>query len=254
MMGYNAVAPIGILLFCSLTLISGLAADVGPISIFRRRSKNKRNGGGFSWEASLNNELGTGSSIEKSSIHLEKLEAKSFDTLIPELNELAYDLVEGYPKWLTSFGVTLGLLTLVRENDGNTNDIHLNLIGLNLLTFGRVEQKESNSKLYTIELPVKGGLLSLPPIQTDGDDRGCLRFEYSLDSSPSEGDGSVKYSFQSLIQGNYRPWIAGYPKISRLRKWMYLLSQSMVHAYVMFRFHRLWRRSVCDYLRNQQPV
>jgi hypothetical protein len=232
-------------------LVLGLAADIGlgPIPLFCRSSKIIQTRGLFRWVASLDPKSGKGSAIEQSNIQVLKKDNEHVLALEPGLKNLFYDLVKNYPKFLSD--VSLGFLTSAKSNDGTASTIQLNVIGIDLLTFAEVQIKESKSNTYALELPVKGGLLSLPPIQSDGEDRGCLRFECTIQQPSNDVDSSVLH-FQSLIQGNYRPWIAGYPTIPRLRKWMYLLSQSLVHAYVMYRFHRLWRRHVQEFLVNRQ--
>ena len=132
----------------------------------------------------------------------------------------------------------------------------------------------------TFELPIDGGLLSLSSNHDDDDedddDRGCLMFQAIMEKeSKSAAPLSIKRrrkkknrmvdeeqeqeqeeqliirqpenpraicKLRSELQ-NYSPWIAGTKSspIPKFQKWMYLYSQSLVHGYVMWRFHQTWQ-------------
>ena len=114
----------------------------------------------------------------------------------------------------------------------------------------------------TVVLPITGGLLSLPagPSSRRGDDRGSMIF--TLRTTRSRQDGPAEYvdedsqrtktttttavqsSILTAITG-YRPRLCGNAPINPLSAGFYLGTQSIVHGYVMWRFHRRCRG--CDW-------
>ncbi len=145
------------------------------------------------------------------------------------------------------------------------------LFGINLLTFGQpttvtYRSRKKNEKIegsYSIEnevvtdLPVIGGLLSCRnggrkdgKISCTGSGSphssyGLLRFKFTqtCEILPYE-DGNPQAS-QELIETlrletrviDYKPALAGFPPVGRMRKSFYSSTQRLLHAYVMWRFH-----------------
>jgi hypothetical protein len=136
----------------------------------------------------------------------------------------------------------------------------------------------------TTVLPITGGVLSLPGHNRRGqnnssnnsEDRGALVFALTtaiLNGGTGWGEGPTDqrrrrrrinnekaddknqrgkqqdrimtvYTIQTNIVG-YRPWLCGATKpVPALRANLYLHSQSIVHGYVMWRFHRRCRRKL----------
>lgn len=122
--------------------------------------------------------------------------------------------------------------------------------------FVRKEQTrtQSNEPLLTVTWPVVGGLLACSHDDTitsnDNNDLGRLLFSfmqtapsppYRNDStrSPRKGTRStLRYVFMRTQVVEYLPSISGIAPVSCVRKWAYRSTQSYVHAYVMWRFHR----------------
>jgi hypothetical protein len=148
--------------------------------------------------------------------------------------------------------VTLGFLrAVVVPSSSKSSTITIlkpRFLDVHLLSFGTLQVKRSNKRGGCMfELPITGGLLAR-------NDRGCLRFwavaEKHPNPSPKKDDDERRIScrFRSEIGGNFCPWIAGPPPVAPTRKWGYLSTQSLVHAYVMWRFHLTWNdrvRKIC---------
>eukprot|EP00980_Cylindrotheca_fusiformis_P005372 scaffold1143_cov96-Cylindrotheca_fusiformis.AAC.5 len=138
-----------------------------------------------------------------------------------------------------------------------------------LLQFGPVQVIRRGRKQCQWKLPITGGLLALaPPPPTkeeeedsssnnnsrknkkkkDDVDLGYLLFETTSNivqhSNKTHPYYKMGCQFQSSIGGQYSPSIAGPTPISTPRKWMYLGTQSITHAYVMWRFHNAWNKRV----------
>jgi hypothetical protein len=75
--------------------------------------------------------------------------------------------------------------------------------------------------------------------------------DYNDVESPSS---AYHYQLTSRII-EYRPWLAGPAPVSPVRRWMYLSTQSVFHAYITWRFHNEWEASIHHHLKiaNKQP-
>mmetsp|Transcript_14481 Transcript_14481/g.20426 ORF Transcript_14481/g.20426 Transcript_14481/m.20426 type:complete len:231 (-) Transcript_14481:164-856(-) len=196
---------------------------------------------GFSWSASLHRPTGIATSVEKSHV----LKGSPLDLSLSRVKpkqqlESIRNHFESYPCWLGRPAVSFGLLRTVQDERKQTTWIKDVLFGINLLSFGRPRRElqidqDRQSKRLVVTLPVQGGLLALKSKNKKDTDLGCLLFSLV---QKSERD----FFIETGISG-YRPTIAGGPPVSRFRKWTYWLTQSHVHAYVMWRFHNYCRRS-----------
>ena len=121
-----------------------------------------------------------------------------------------------YPSWLSKCRVTFGILK-TRDVKGE-KWIKDRLFGYDILGFGKPKVRNNCS----VSIPIVGGLMALP--SKDGA-YGSLVFELHSDE------------LETRVAYGYRPSIAGAAPVSRLRAWTYQSTQSLLHAYVMWRFH-----------------
>ena len=224
-------------------LAAAMKADTGTHRNLKKL--NEFQGNGFLWQASLDATSGRASSVEVSSCNLHDPSA-SWER---RLQQHTYDLVESWPTLLAKGSTTLGMIrTSPHDPDKHSTTIRLRLLNLPLLSFGKVRQANVTYGVkkfpYELHVPITGGLLSL--LIPSAKDRGWLKFVVETDTlaATTTRSKSVRCRLRTEIAGHYSPRIAGRPPISKLRKWMYLSSQSYVHAYSMWRFHRLWREGV----------
>lgn len=216
-------------------------ADIGPICLFKGRNKTDKNPS-FSWQASLDAVTGLARAKETSKAAFKT--TGSFREATRKLRHVSYNLAASYPNWLVSGSVTLGLLRAVSNPNDISTVLKPRLIDLNLLSFGDLRIKRATATGCEFELPITGGVLSLPPKRKQ-QDRGCLNFEViTTDSMTDDGNTAISCHLRTTIAGNYCPWVAGDPPVPFVRKWTYLSSQSLVHAYVMWRYHKAWSAGI----------
>ena len=141
--------------------------------------------------------------------------------------------------------------------------INDSLFGLNLLCFGIPRSKVTTAKTNTgnrrrsiqVDFPVIGGLLDgkrqghAADSSNDIDEHGCIRFiveqeEVVMRDEDDTRRGRKFWSnvrIESSICEGYCPAISGGAPVNAIRKVAYLSSQSLIHAYVMWRFHgKVW--------------
>ena len=90
----------------------------------------------------------------------------------------------------------------------------------------------------------RGMLKYIVEIVNDDDNTSSSTQSSSSDSVEAKPGATIRCRLRTEISGNYCPWIAGKPPITKLRKFVYLKSQSIIHAYTMWRFHRVWKKMV----------
>jgi len=98
--------------------------------------------------------------------------------------------------------------------------------------------------IFVTEIPILSGCLVNRRKLTNKSDRnestyyGSLRFEFQQDVSTTDKDDlhQVTTGLKTQIIG-YTPAIVGDAPVNPIRKVVYLSSQRLVHAYVMYRFH-----------------
>ncbi len=197
----------------------------------------------FKWEATLDRSTGVASSKEVSVLTIEN-DNQSIDSTQRQRSK---DLVASWTDFLCQGSVTLGLLQA--KHDPKSGKAFMHLKGFptrSILTFGPLQESGKNAW----ELPISQSWLALPdPIRPSR--FGCLRFELKL-SKPRTSQGQrlmSTYELQSNIV-DYRPWLVGPSPVSRTRQYLYLHSQSWIHAYVTWRFHKAWRQALCSPLHS----
>jgi hypothetical protein len=239
----------------------GLTGTDSPHST-KLQDQDKYEGNGFLWQASLDSDTGRASSLEFSLCHSSvniNTNARRRDVRQKTLN-----LVESWPQFLSKRTVTFGLIGNTPVVDEQSTAILLRpLMNLRVLSFGKVRMRRPNSfhgknVIASFELPVCGGLLSLP--LRSAKDRGHLSFVVEQVDTRSTSRNSIKNNrggkksrartscirLRTAIAGSYSPWVAGKAPIPAYRKWVYLSSQSLVHGYTMWRFHRAWKARMME--------
>jgi len=132
-----------------------------------------------------------------------------------------------YPRWLASKSITFGLIGTKHDVD---NSIKILFLGFVVLIFGAAISKKTDTTLQ-VTYPVMGGFLSG---KNCNEKNGELVFFADFDDNRLE---------TRVV--DYQPAIAGAPKLlflSWLRRFIYRCTQSVTHAYVMWRFHDKMRR------------
>lgn len=205
-----------ILLFLDCQCIHAKIISLGPVQLFRRNDS-------FTWEASVDRTTGIASSKET-----------SFKSLRDEKEFPAKRIFHLYPTWLCRFPVSFGLLRSVQTSRGGVC-IRDRFFGRDLLIFGPAKsrlvsvafQEGIVHNTYAIEWPITGGLLSIPA------PRAALVFCLFT----THGQNGRTSSIVTRVSG-YRPALTGQPPVSRIRSAVYVSTQSLIHAGVMWRFHR----------------
>jgi hypothetical protein len=154
-----------------------------------------------------------------------------------------------YPVWLCRGASTFGLLQAVphersrRQGAPNGYDIRIRIVGVTLLKLGPPKSRARFSSSFgkglrliehTVDLPITGGIMALKSSNYNG---GSLRFTLQVWREKNNDCQRSLYKLVTSIHG-YRPALCGPSPISPLRSTLYLLTQSPVHAHVMWRFHR----------------
>jgi hypothetical protein len=225
---------------CLLSRVT--ASAVGPIRLWPRK-------GAFAWKAAVDRASGIATSTETSDAPKRSRLRKTLDETDDEdMLRLTKDLFSSYPLWLCRFPVTFGILKAVPA-DGGGYEIRDRLFGCHFLTFGNATTRRLafnmkaqdgtpiHSSQSTVSLPITGGFLSRRPRKKESS--GAL---VCTMSTRREGKGDSKEHLKSCsittqIVG-YRPWLTGDAPIHPVRAWLYLSTQSIVHAHVTWRLHR----------------
>ena len=205
--------------------------QLGPVNLQKLASKNVC---GYSWEANVNPDSAKASAKEVSSRPKQwKPSLQKGHWSISETR----DLLETYPEWLCRGSVTLGLLKAVPILNGGTR-VQTRLFGINILTFGK---------------PV-GQRISL---KTRGGTEDVVRWKYALQggimtASPPAGHlyvgmGTRVSSDRVFLESGLVDYAARVVGIkippNPVRVVFYLGTQSFVHGYVMWRYHRyIWNK------------
>jgi len=194
-------------------------------------------GANYSWKASVDRTTAKAYSLETSFVPPKSKLAKAV-AHHDDLLGLAGQMFDNYPVWLCRFPTTLGFLKAVPSKGGGYH-IKTRIFGVTILSLGapyahslRLKSRESES---SVVLPITGGILALSGVE--GKDRGALKFAIQSVSS-AEQEGALKTKIVTAISG-YRPALCGkQTPTSFLRTKFYLSTQSVLHSYVMWRFHR----------------
>lgn len=209
-----SVVVFWIILLCDC-VSANKVTSIGPVQLSWRKHS-------FSWEANVDRKTGIASSKEYSSKPLQQ--EKEFPVK---------KIFHSYTTWLCRFPVTFSILRSIQTKQGVC--IQDRLFGQNLLIFGHAKSRLISITLhegamqnsYSTELPITGGLLA------SHTSKSALQFTFST----IHGEKGQTSSITTRLFG-YRPTLIGQPPISMIRSAFYLSTQSLIHAGVMWRFHR----------------
>mmetsp|Transcript_6327 Transcript_6327/g.14286 ORF Transcript_6327/g.14286 Transcript_6327/m.14286 type:complete len:236 (+) Transcript_6327:771-1478(+) len=176
----------------------------------------------FRWKAWIDTKTGIAESWEKSSFRPAPVNLSR-----PKEREVCQRVFTEYPDWLAKPRVTFGLLRTKPIKDSTC----VSLFGRwNVLRFGKYRlstiTRRGREVKTTILLPMVGGFMTLPHKD------GCGVLEFSLVQRNDETRMETK------IAKGYRPALAGRAPVHPLRAFTYRRTQSLLHAYIMWRFHK----------------
>ena len=189
----------------------------------------------FTWKADLDRHTGVATSHECSCWSLQD-DFRMTDRLVRKISE---DFVASWAGFLCRGTVTFGLLQTRLDRSKQTTSLHFRGVPqLSILTFGAAHHHRSPGEW---DIPICTSWLARPDPNTRHSSGGCLRFK--IRRQWQEEEPKRKFHLESQIVG-YHPWLAGEAPVSSIRKFLYLNTQSRIHAYVTYRFHREWRRQI----------
>jgi hypothetical protein len=224
------------------TIVSVLATPsssdwnrIGPIQLLPSKLHRKS----FCWTASVDLKRGLAYSNEISNVLPNT--TNPYQRNDRYLSEMVIHLFESYPKWLCQGKVSLGLLYAKISLDQKRSSIGLTEIrtrwgNVNVLTFGQPQRRHicnrlmiplSKQRFDSITLPILGGWM------TSGVDQGN---KGSLSFTMHTSDEQLHSRFIITEIDRYQPMLLG-ENGGTWRARMYLHTQSVIHAYVMWRFH-----------------
>lgn len=199
----------------------------------------------FYWKAYINNTTGLAQSIESSF----SFPPVSQNILI-QMSTLKRTF-ENYPQFL-GFGHVVPGLRVMQSNPRDKASVSRTFIrdpvfGTKLLEFGKPRSRLRTRQLHTC-IPIMDGSLVQKNEQAIGDKKqksfGYLDFTASFENYDSDPSKIMMMITTKII--NYPPKIAGPAPVCLIRKAIYLKSQSLLHAYVMWRFHSHCHKAVTD--------
>jgi hypothetical protein len=215
------------LFLCVLLLVSPTTADV----VFMGSQHSD-----FAWQASLDRATGLAASKETSQLQLKHktpskpMLARLCDQIVRQhkLSKCSTEFVSTWTKFLCSGPVTLGFFQAIKDDKGFSS-LQPRWLPLPILKFGEIRRRHYNAW----EIPIQGGFLSLTGPRNNT--RGKLTFQVHQKHD--------RVCLQMNIV-DYRPWLAGQAPVPLVRKSLYLSTQSIVHAYITWRFHQAWRHEL----------
>jgi hypothetical protein len=183
---------------------------------------------GFDWEASMDAKSGSAKSTETSQVTL--LKPNNFIQYFRQqrtIYQTSQDIVSSWADFLCRGSVTLGLFEAKHWN--KVVSLQPKFIPLSLLEFGEVRRRRN-----CWEIPIEGGFLS--KCGPKRGDRGKLTFQVSTAKED-------RLLLETHIV-DYRPWLVGGAPVPVMRKLLYSSTQSVVHGYITWRFHKAWQQKL----------
>jgi hypothetical protein len=233
--------------------------QLGPVHLF----SSLQNRASYSWSSAVDLSLGMAYSRELTVIVPSAVRQKNQDAAIVDpqdrdwdLDRMVLQLFETYPTWLCRGMTSFGLLEAVPSQDQpKCFDIRTRWWGVNLLSFDRPKRNRreqfirsyiiptvfsnlGRDKVCTVTIPISGGFFAAGK---DTKVKGALVFKLQTTKVAQNGDRFLAGGKRTLITEihNYRPMLCGTTipfKTHRVR--LYLGTQSLAHAFVMWRFHK----------------
>ncbi len=214
-------------------------ATIEPIQLMSSSPSLRKS---FQWTASVDIHKGLAFSKEVSNAPIEtfhnRVQNRPNDRF---MRNIIIRTLESYPQWLCQASVTLGLLQAI-PRIGRSYEIRTRLGGLHVLTFDRPHRHEYSfdtlmmmmrrrSFVDTISLPMLGGFMAA----TGPGPKGRLKFTVVHLTNNANWRGPKRMIITTEID-RYRPMLLG-KEGGWTRAQVYRRTQSVVHAYVMWRFH-----------------
>ena len=216
-------------------------STIGPIRLLPKK-------GSFAWKATVDRATGLASSQESSRVPQRSTLFRILDQH-DTVRKLSKDLFSDYPSWLCRFHVTFGFLKAVQSNENGSYEIQDRIFGIRLLTFGKartraltrktVQRKNNESpkqlSTSTVTLPITGGLLSRTVPR-----KSKSAMVFTLTALRSMESSTLPLQSCRIVTelSGFRPLLAGEAPIRPFRACLYLSTQSIIHAHVMWRLHR----------------
>jgi hypothetical protein len=244
------------------TSTSPQGVNLGPVRLWPGENA-------YVWRAAVDRRSAVATAQESSAVPTSSPLYRSLvETADRDLLRFAERLLSAYPSWLTKGTVTFGLLRAVPQTDGSVQ-IRNRIFNQNVISFGPcvghrfsyqtktpMGARQQHSTC-TVSLPIAGGFLvarkrrrNAPKNKHNNASFGSLSMTLTktqlLDTDESGGSGgNLDSRSNTAFTGDLETSLQGYtPALlgssgspSSARKWLYLCSQSMVHGYVMWRFH-----------------
>jgi hypothetical protein len=191
----------------------------------------------YNWNVCVNNRTGLAQSIETSCsiLTVSQLISVQVSTVKKEF--------ENYPRFLGRIGIP-GLnvveLSPKEEIPVSTTCVRDSVFGIKLLEFG-TPTSTCHSKTVQTVIPILDGLLVRKSVRVNHQDNeqakksfGHLRLIARFENDTRTPLNPITISTELI---DYPPTIVGPAPVCSLRKALYLKSQGLLHAYVMWRFH-----------------
>lgn len=258
-----------ILLLCYLPLsIRASEASLGPPRARRPSSSSFKQRYAFNWKASV--DTNSGIALSKETMHAQPASALARHFRQPKQGEDAWsdvvERLEGYPEWLARGAVTFGVFQAVPLVGGGFS-LRDRIFGMHLLAFGTPQTQrfsflrptttqpvtqdtldndtagrqvlQPTIRICTVTIPILGGWLALCKDSSNNHNNycerpnmGCLKF--TLKHNEALGETQLV----TEIRGFSPRLLGGKEPVPWYRKCLYLSTQSILHAYVMWRFQR----------------
>lgn len=215
------------------TATKSVLRRLGPIGLFQN---------GYTWQASVDRTTGEAFAKEVSQMP-RGWNAKQQSSGAQLLSQTKV-VLGTYPEWLCRGSVTFGLLKAVPVASGT--EIRTRLLGINILTLGTPTRqrlsfkkekgadvdggnREENSVQWSY--PILGGLM------TATQPAGQLVMTLHSIASPSPTLDTQLVAYRPALVGKHAP-------SNPIRTSLYLGTQSVIHGYAMWRYHRYVRSSL----------
>jgi len=187
--------------------------------------------GSFAWKADLDQRTGVACSHESSSWNIQDDVGITTQLALKKSN----DFVVSWVEFLCRGNVTFGIFQARTSLSQGTTSLHFRGVPkFSILTFGTTKQRSVGE--WDVRL-CESWLAREDPGSPGN--YGGLRFRIKWQGEKKDS----KFHLESQIVG-YRPWLAGETPVSSFRKFLYLNTQSRLHAHLVRRFHREWRENI----------
>lgn len=197
----------------------------------------------FRWNASVNKRTGLAQSIETS--YSIPVASRNISFYISSLK----NVFENYPNFLGLNHIIPGVRVMHSNCDEKgsmftTTYVRDVVFGVKLLEFGTPKSSLQRSKTLKTCLPILGGFLVQKPFENREaiyekpkklKNFGYLEFTATCENYKNDPSSHTLMITTKII--DYPPRVAGPAPVCSIRKELYLKSQSILHAYVMRRFH-----------------